>query len=150
MFWMKLNAPPLPNPHSPPTHKLWAVPKRKQAIASTNANKHLSKHTCTWSSWTAPWPFVVFHIFFKDQRKKDGRDFEPDTMSSFRKTPAWHWLANTYSALSCDRINFFDMTHKPHNKHFISLDFSVRTLNHGSSFFFNRRSVIWSMDRKLG
>ena len=29
--------------------------------------------------------------FSKDQRKKDRSDFEPDTMSSFQKTPALHW-----------------------------------------------------------
>ena len=36
--------------------------------------------------------------FYKDQRKKDRCDFEPDTMSSFQKTPASHWRVNTYSA----------------------------------------------------
>ena len=30
--------------------------------------------------------------FSKDQRKKDRSDFEPDTMSSFQKIPASHWL----------------------------------------------------------
>ena len=42
--------------------------------------------------------------FFKDQRKKYRSDFEPDTMSSFQKTPASHWRVNTYSALSFDQI----------------------------------------------
>ena len=32
-------------------------------------------------------------------------------MSSFRKTPASHWRANTYSALSFNRINVFNMAH---------------------------------------
>ena len=51
---------------------------------------------------------LLYHLqcFFKDQRKKDRSDFEPDTMSSFQKTPASHWLVNTYSALSFDRITF--------------------------------------------
>ena len=42
--------------------------------------------------------------FSKDQRKKDRSDSEPDTMSSFQKTPASHWRVNTYSALSFDPI----------------------------------------------
>ena len=42
--------------------------------------------------------------FSKDQRKKDRSETEPDTMSSFPKTPASHWRVNTYSALSFDRI----------------------------------------------
>ena len=32
--------------------------------------------------------------FSKDQRKKDRSDCEPDTMSSFQKTPASHWQVN--------------------------------------------------------
>ena len=44
------------------------------------------------------------HCFFKDQRKKDRGDSEPDTMSSFQKNPASHWRVNTYSARSFDRI----------------------------------------------
>ena len=44
--------------------------------------------------------------FFKGKRKKYRSDFEPDTMSSFQKTPASHWRVNTYSALSFDPINF--------------------------------------------
>ena len=42
--------------------------------------------------------------FRKDQPKKDRSDSEPDTMSSFAKTPASHWRVNTYSALSFDPI----------------------------------------------
>ena len=37
--------------------------------------------------------------------------FEPDTMSSFQKTPASRRPANTYSAHSFDRINYFNMSH---------------------------------------
>ena len=33
------------------------------------------------------------------------------TVSSFRNTPALHWRAKTYSALSVDRISFFNMVH---------------------------------------
>ena len=44
--------------------------------------------------------------FFKDQRKKDWSEFEPDTISSFQKTTASHWRVNTHSALSFDRVNF--------------------------------------------
>ena len=39
---------------------------------------------------------------------KDGSELEPDTLSAFQKTPATHWRANTYSALSFDLINFFN------------------------------------------
>ena len=42
--------------------------------------------------------------FSKDQRKKDRSDSEPDTMSSFQKTPASRWRGNTYNAPSFDRI----------------------------------------------
>ena len=52
---------------------------------SDSFDKYDNKQTCTWSSWQASLPFAVF--FFKDQRKKDGSDFEPDTISSFQKTP---------------------------------------------------------------
>ena len=74
-----------------------------------------NKHTCPWSSCLAS------HLqgFFKDQRKKDGGDFEPDTMSSFQKTSASHWRAKTYSALSFDRWNLFEMAH-------LHLDFTFK------------------------
>ena len=42
--------------------------------------------------------------FRKDQPKKDRSDSEPDTMSSFAKTPASHWQVNTYSALRFDQM----------------------------------------------
>ena len=42
--------------------------------------------------------------FSKDQRNKDRSDSEPDTMSSFQKTPASNWRVNTYNAPSFDRI----------------------------------------------
>ena len=51
--------------------------------------------------------------FSKDQRKKDRSDFEPDTMSSFQKTPASHWRVNSYSALSFDRIYLKNMSVNP-------------------------------------
>ena len=73
---------------------------------SDSFDKYDNKQTCTWSSWQASLPFAVF--FLKDQRKKDGSDFEPDTISSFQKTPASHWRANTYSF---DRRKFFNMVH---------------------------------------
>ena len=74
------------------------LPKRKRVIPSTNmitnipAPDHLEKFLCH------------LQCFFQDQRKKDGSDIKPDTMSSFQKTPASHWRANTYSALSFDLI----------------------------------------------
>ena len=52
-------------------------------------------------------PFAVF-FFYKDQRRKDGNDFETDTVSGFQNTPELK-RAKTYSALSFDRINFFNM-----------------------------------------
>ena len=58
--------------------------------------------------WKASLPFAVFS-FYKDQRRKDGDDFETDTVSSFQNTPELK-RAKTYSALSFDRITFFNMT----------------------------------------
>jgi len=46
-------------------------------------------------------------FFCKDQRRKDGNDFEKDTVPSFQNTPALHWRAKTCSAVSFDRMNFF-------------------------------------------
>ena len=50
-------------------------------------------------------------FFYKDQQSKDGNYFETDTVSSFEKTSETPELkrAKTYSALSFDRINFFNM-----------------------------------------
>ena len=53
--------------------------------------------------------FFAIWIFFKDQRTKEGCDFEPESVSGFQKNPASHWRANTYSALSFDRRNFFNI-----------------------------------------
>ena len=55
---------------------------------SNSFDKYDNRHTYTRSSWQASLPFAVF--FFIDQRKKDRNEFEPDTMSSFQKTPASH------------------------------------------------------------
>ena len=41
-------------------------------------------------------------FFQKDQRRKDGNDFEKDTVLGFQNTPALHLRAKTYSALSFD------------------------------------------------
>ena len=77
---------------------LQSLPKRKWVISSTNmitnmpAPDHLDELLCH------------LQCFSKHQRKKDRSDFEPDTMSSFQKTPASHWRVNFYSALSFDRI----------------------------------------------
>ena len=70
---------------------------------SDSFDKYGNKQTCTWSSWQASLPF-------EDQRKKDGSDCEPDNIQ-FSETPASHWRANSYSALSFDRKNFFNMVH---------------------------------------
>lgn len=53
--------------------------------------------------WKASLPFTVF--FYKDQWKKDG--LKPDTVPSFQNNPALHWRAKTCSAVSFDRMNFF-------------------------------------------
>ena len=64
--------------------------KKKRVIPSTNmitnmpAPDHLEELLCH------------LQCFSKDQRKKDRSDSEPDTMSSFQKTPASHWRLNTY------------------------------------------------------
>ena len=49
-------------------------------------------------------------IFYQDQRRKDGDDFETDTVSSFQNTPELK-RAKTYSALSFDRITSVSYTH---------------------------------------
>ena len=54
--------------------------------------------------------FCHLQCFSKDQRKKDRSDSEPDTMSSFQKTPASHWRVNTYSALNFDQIYLKNMS----------------------------------------
>ena len=61
-------------------------------ITNMPAPDHLDELLCHFSH---------LQCFSKDQRKKDRKDSEPDTMSSFQKTPASHWRA---SALSFDRI----------------------------------------------
>ena len=47
-------------------------------------------------------------LFYKDQRRKDGDVFDTDTVSSFQNTSELK-RAKTYSALSFDRITFFNM-----------------------------------------
>ena len=47
-------------------------------------------------------------FFYKDQRRKDGNDFETDTVSGFQNTPELK-IAKSYRALSFDLINFFSM-----------------------------------------
>ena len=71
--------------------------------------------------WKASLPFTVFFFvclfgffwflffFYKNQRRKDGNDFETDTVSGFQNTSALQLRAKTYSALSFNRINFFNM-----------------------------------------
>ena len=50
-------------------------------------------------------------FFYKDQRRKDGTDFETNMVSSFQSAPVLHWRAKPYSALSFDRVNVFSMAH---------------------------------------
>ena len=56
--------------------------------------------------------FCLLQCFFcyKDQRRKDGNDFETHTFtaSGFKNPPELN-RAKTYSALSFDRIKFFNM-----------------------------------------
>ena len=63
--------------------------------------------------WQASLLFKVFFLFFfyKDQRRKDGTDFETNMVSSFQSAPVLHWRAKPYSALSFDRVNVFSMAH---------------------------------------
>ena len=44
--------------------------------------------TMTTNLPKASLPFAVF--FYKDQRRKDGNDFEKDTVPGFQNTPALH------------------------------------------------------------
>ena len=54
--------------------------------------------------------FAFCRVFFhEDKRRKDGNDFQTKTVSGFRNTPVLHSKAKTYSALSFDQINFFNM-----------------------------------------
>ena len=54
--------------------------------------------------------YIYIYIYmYKDQRREDGNDFETDTVSVFQNTPELK-RAKTYSALSFDRITFFNMT----------------------------------------
>ena len=70
------------------------LPKGKQVIPSTNmitnmpTPDHLDKILCHMQ-----------FFFFKDQQKKDGSDFTPDTMSSFQKTPASHRESGFFTVL---------------------------------------------------
>ena len=48
-------------------------------------------------------------FFYKNKRRKDGNDFQTNTVSGFQNTLSLHYRAKTYSALSFDRINFFNM-----------------------------------------
>ena len=47
-------------------------------------------------------------FFYKDQRRKDGNDFETNTVSGFQNTIELK-RAKAYRALSFDRINLFNM-----------------------------------------
>ena len=62
-------------------------------------------------------------MFFKDQWRNDGSEFKPDTASSFQKTPAVHWRAQTYSALK------FWLSNKLSTWHIISLISLLWNLN---------------------
>ena len=154
--------------------------------------------------WKASLPFVVFSLRGQtEERWKRLLDRQCPVSKIFQR---YIKGAKTYSALSFDRINFFNManlflvprkafvmcycfrapiktfffdacqktvrpallfpvpqnTKKPYNKRLISLVFSVRTVNYGSSFFSidlwpkreidgkKTRSVIYSTDRTLG
>ena len=69
--------------------------------------------------------FCHLQCFSKDQRKKDRSDSEPDTMSSFQKTPASHWRVNTYSALSFDRIKNVSVNPEDWDVDFAFPDFNL-------------------------
>ena len=54
--------------------------------------KKLTSESSTMTTnlpWKASLPFAVF-FFYKDQRRKDGNDFEKDTVPGFQNTPALH------------------------------------------------------------
>ena len=73
-------------------------PQKLTSESFDNDNKR------TFKSFLAVW-CVCFN---KDQRRTDGNDFQTDTVSEFQNTPELK-KAKTYSALSFDRINFFNM-----------------------------------------
>ena len=73
-------------------------PKKLASESFDNDNK------LTLKSFLAAW-CVCFN---KDQRRRDGNDFQTDAVSGFQNTPELK-RAKTYRALSFDRINFFNM-----------------------------------------
>ena len=73
-------------------------PKNERA-SFDNDNKHTLKSFFAFSS---------FFFFYKGQRRKDGNDFEADTVSGFQNPPELK-RDKTYSALSFDRITFPNM-----------------------------------------
>ena len=78
-------------------------PKKLTSESFDNDNKR------TFKSFLAVWCVCVcVCVFNKDQRRTDGNDFQTDTVSEFQNTPELK-KAKTYSALSFDRINFFNM-----------------------------------------
>ena len=62
---------------------------------------YLEKFLCLYQ-------FFFCFFFYKDQRRKDGNDFEADTVSGFQNPPELK-RDKTYSALSFDRTTFFNM-----------------------------------------
>ena len=51
---------------------------------------------------------VFFFFFYKDQRRKDGNDFETHIVSGYQSTPELK-RAKTYGAPGFDGINFFNI-----------------------------------------
>ena len=82
------------------------MPKGKLAIRSTkmitnvSAPDNLEKRL-----------YHLQYFFCKDQRKKDGRDFEPDSNVEFSKDSSVTVASEYLLALSFDQVNFFNMTH---------------------------------------
>ena len=58
-------------------------PKKLTSESFDNDNKLTLKSLFAFCS-------VFFFFFYKDQRRKDGNDFEKDTMPGFQNTPALH------------------------------------------------------------
>ena len=70
-------------------------------ITNMPAPDHFDELLCHWQ------------CFSKDQRKKDGGDSEPDTMSSFQKTPTSHWRSSEYLQCSLFWPNLLKNVCKP-------------------------------------
>ena len=84
-------------------------------IQFCNTRTFCQRKTSVFSTTSLFFPRIIFFVncsvFFQDQRKKGGSDFELNTVSSFHNTVALYWRAKIYTALSFACFNFFNIAH---------------------------------------